>query len=213
MKAETTYVAPEVLSTNQLSDRIDAIAPLLSRHAEEDEGSRRLSPPVMDALRQAGLFRLFLPKSLGGFEADPITTAKLVEEVARCNTAAGWAMMVANTSLWWSSRLSAKGIEALCRENGPDTFVAGAFHPPMQATPTDEGFRINGRSPLTSNVHEAHWIFVTAFVMENGQPKMHNGLPQIVGVFMRSQDVQIVDTWYTLGMKATDSNDISARDV
>ena len=62
-------------------------------------------------------------------------------------------------------------------------------------------------------MHEAQWIFVTAFVMEQGQMKMHNGIPEVIGVFMNSADCEIIDTWYTLGMRATDSNDVAANDV
>ena len=212
MKAETAPLTSEAVPTVQLFDELSRIAPLLSQYVDEEENNRRLSRPVFNALKNAGLFSLFRPKSLGGLEADPLITAKLVEEVSRHNTAAGWSVMVANTATWWCSRLSEKGVNAIYA-NGQDTFIAGAFHPPMKATPTDGGYLINGRSPLTSNVHEAHWIFVTAFVMEQGQIKMNNGIPEIVGVFMKPSDCQIIDTWFTFGMRATDSNDVNANDV
>ncbi len=188
------------------------IGPAISQNINEDENNRRISKPVLQTLREAGFLRLFMPKSLGGIEADPLTVAKVVEEVARYNTTAGWSMMVANVSTWWCRQLPEKGIEEIYK-NGPDTFIAGAFHPPMKATPVEGGYSINGRSPLTSNIHEAHWIFVTAFVMENGQMKFNNGIPEVIGVFMNSDDCKIIDTWYTLGMKATDSNDVEANDV
>jgi alkylation response protein AidB-like acyl-CoA dehydrogenase len=136
----------------------------------------------------------------------------LVEEAALHNTAAGWTMMVANTATWWCNRLPDAGVEELFA-NGPDTFIAGAFHPPMKATAVDGGFLISGRSPLASNVHEAHWIFVTALVMEGELLKMNNGIPEVIGVFMKAGDCRILDTWHTIGMKATDSNDVSAENV
>ena len=188
------------------------IAPILSQNIDEEERNRRLSPTTINALREAGFWRLFVPKSLGGSESDPLTVAKIVESVARHNTAAAWSMMVANTSAWWFSRLSEKGVEDLFKD-GPDTLIAGAFHPPMKATATKGGFLINGRSPLTSNVHEATWIFVTAFVMDGDQMKFNNGIPEVIGVVMDAKDVEILDTWYTLGMKATDSNDITVKDA
>ena len=195
-----------------LLEKVSEIGPLISEYIDEDENNRRISKPVLQKLREAGFLRLFLPKSLGGMEADPLTAAKVVEEVARYNTAAGWSMMVANVSIWWCNRLSEKGIEEIYK-NGADTFIAGAFHPPMKATPVQGGYSINGRSPLTSNVHEAQWVFVTAFVMEQNQMKMHNGIPEVIGVFMNSADCEIIDTWHTFGMKATDSNDVAANDV
>lgn len=188
------------------------IGPVINQYIDEEENNRRLSKPVIKVLREAGFHKLFMPKSQGGHESDPLTVAKLVEEVARHNTAAGWSMMVANVSTWWCRALPEKGIEEIY-SNGPDTIIAGAFHPPMMATRAEGGYRINGRSPLTSNVHEAQWIFVTALVMEQGQVKMNNGIPEIIGVLMNREHCEIMDTWHTLGMKATDSNDIAANNV
>ncbi len=113
------------------------IGPLINRYVDEEENNRRLSEPVLKLLRDAGFHRLFMPESLGGLEADPVTVGKLVEETARYNTAAGWSMMVANVSTWWCSRLPEKGIEEIYKD-GPDTLIAGAFHPPMMATPMAE---------------------------------------------------------------------------
>lgn len=188
------------------------LGPLISQHINEEENNRRLSRTVFNALKDAGFFRMYLPKSLGGLEADPVSMAQVVEEVAQHNAAAGWLLMVANTTSWWGGRLPERGIEELYN-NGPDTFIAGTFHPPMKATLVEGGYLINGRNPLFSNVHEAQWVFVTAFVMEQGQIKMNNGHPEIIGVYMKVQDCEIIDTWYTLGMRATDSNDVAAKDV
>jgi len=212
MQTESPTLSSKKYSSKNLMESVQEIGPLLSKEIEEEENNRRLSEPVLNALREAGLLKLFLPMSLGGLEVDPLTVAKLVEQVASYNTAAGWCLMVANTSAFWCSRFPEEGIDEIY-QNGPDTIMAGAFHPPMKATPVDGGYVINGRSPLTSNVHEAQWIFVTAFVMENEQIKTNNGIPEIIGVAMKSGECEIVDTWYTIGMKATDSNDISVNNV
>lgn len=196
----------------KLAKLVVEIGPLLSKCIDEEADNRRLSPPVFEAMKKAGLFNLYLPKSLGGSETDPLTTAMITEKVASYNTAAGWSMMVANTGAWWCNRLPEKGIEEIYRD-GADTFIAGAFHPPMRATPVNDGYIINGRSPLASNVHEAKWVFVSALVMDGDEPKMVNGRPAMIGVFLNASNVQIMDTWHTLGMKATDSNDIVANGV
>lgn len=48
------------------------IAPVIQKHNEEAERERRLSRPVLDALYETGLLRMFTPRSLGGLEVDPI---------------------------------------------------------------------------------------------------------------------------------------------
>jgi alkylation response protein AidB-like acyl-CoA dehydrogenase len=208
----TIVSSTPAFSTSELLKNVSAIGPLLQRHAAEERVNRRLSQPIINALKDAGLFRLYLPQSLGGLEVDPMTAARVTEEVAHYNTAAGWALMVANTSAWWCNKLSEEGT-AQIYATGSDVFIAGAFHPPLKATQANGGYIINGRSPLASNVHEANRIFATALVMENGQPVMNNGMPNIIGVFMDANDCQILDTWHTIGMNATDSNDFCANDV
>lgn len=195
-----------------LLDTARRIAPTLAARVESEERNRQLSQETIHTLRTAGLYRMFVPRSLGGLETDPLTAARAVEEIARYNPAAAWSIMVTSTSAWWTSRLNDEGIEELYGDDA-DTFTAGTFHPPMLATPVDGGFLINGRSPLTSNVREAKWICVAAIVMENGKPKQVDGIPQVIGVCMKASECSVEDTWYSIGMKATDSNDTIANNV
>ena len=54
------------------------LGPMIRRHADQTERERQLAPAVTQALVDAGLFRLLLPRSLGGFEIDPVSCARLV---------------------------------------------------------------------------------------------------------------------------------------
>ena len=136
---------------------------VLSQYIVDDEKNGRLSATVVQTLKEAGFYKLFLPKSLGGLEADPLTVAKVVEEVASHNTAAGWSLMVANTTLIMASHLSEQGVDEIFAD--PDVFMAGSVHPPMIAVRTEGGYLINGRNPLVSNVSEADYVMVLALVL------------------------------------------------
>ena len=72
---------------------------------------------------------------------------------------------------------------------------------------------INGKNALVSNVHEAHWIMTLAIVFDGEQPKIVDGHPVLIGVYMNAKDCRIIDTWNVPGMRATDSNDAEAKDV
>ena len=75
-----------------LIDAAREIAPIIQKHTEEAERERRLSRPVLTALRETGLLRMSTPRSLGGLETDPITRALVVEEISRHDSAAGWTL-------------------------------------------------------------------------------------------------------------------------
>src|SRR5690349_10161259 len=76
---------PQLLDT--LLSSVRALAPLIGAHVEEAEHNRRLSPPVVAALREAKLFRMYVPKTLGGFEVPPQVLYRVVEEIARIDGA------------------------------------------------------------------------------------------------------------------------------
>jgi len=65
------------------------IAPVIREHNQDSERERRLSPPVLAALHEAGLLRICTPPSLGGLEADPVTRALVIEEISAHDTATG----------------------------------------------------------------------------------------------------------------------------
>lgn len=207
MENETTFV-----KERDLTKIARELGPVISQHIDEEENNGRLSPTVVKALREAGFYKLYLPQSLGGLECDPLTTARVVEEVARHNTAAGWSLMVANTIVFMGGHIPEKGIEEIFGNN-PEALVAGSIHPPMMARRAMGGYIINGKNPLVSNVHEATWIFVPALVTEEGKVKMQDGHPEIIGAIMRPNDCRIIETWRTFGMRATDSNDVEATEV
>jgi alkylation response protein AidB-like acyl-CoA dehydrogenase len=62
---------------------------VIAKHVETTERERRLARPVIDALRAAGLFRLFTPRALGGLEIDPVNFARVVEQVSTTGSTRG----------------------------------------------------------------------------------------------------------------------------
>ena len=187
------------------------VGPIIAKHADTTERERRLARPVIDALRTAGLYRLFTPKALGGHEIDPVTFAHAVEEVASFDSAAGWSFQV-NTGAWWSSRMSPEGIAGLYAD-GPDLMMAASFSPPHRTEEVPGGYRISGRGPLASTVHDSRWTMLSGIVFDGDHPRMTPAGPDIISVVVPTTDVEIIDTWTSLGMRGTDSNDVAVDGV
>lgn len=189
----------------------EELGAVLRAEGEEADRQRRITPRARDALAEAGFFRLSTPRSLGGLETDPLTCAAVIEEVARHDSTAGWTLMTGNAVDWWCARLPDRGPEEIYAE--PNPVIAAAFHPPMQAVETDGGYRITGRAPLASTIHDATWFHCTALVTDGSQPRMVDRAPVVIGSIMRAREIDIIDTWYSLGMRGTDSNDVTLTDT
>jgi indole-3-acetate monooxygenase len=187
------------------------IAPVIRKHADEAERERRLSQPVLTALHDAGLLRMCTPRSLGGLEVDPLTRALVIEEISGHDTAAGWTLANPLDLAYLCARLPDAGVEDIY-SRGANVVIAGQFGRPMQATPTQGGFRITGRAPFVSNCHDANWIATTAVVMAGGSSQAAESR-DIVIAYLPRENCQVIDTWHVLGMRGTGSNDVTVTDV
>lgn len=152
-----------------LIETAKAIAPIVGKYSEDAERDRRLSPPVLDALREAGLLRMMTPRSLGGLETDPVTRALVVEEIGRHDSAAGWTLENPLDWAFFCARLPDEGAEEIY-SGGADIVIAAQFGRPLHATSTDGGYRISGRAPFVSNCLDADWISSTVLVNPDEHP-------------------------------------------
>jgi indole-3-acetate monooxygenase len=192
-----------------LIETAKAIAPIVAKHSEEGERERRLSRPVLDALREAGLLRMMTPRSLGGLETDPVTRALVVEEIGRHDSAAAWTLENPLDWAFFCARLPDEGAEEIY-SGGADIVIAAQFGRPLHATSTHGGYRICGRAPFVSNCLDADWISSTVLLDPDEHP---DGDPEMRMVYFPRQQCEIIDTWYVMGMRGTGSNDICVKDI
>jgi alkylation response protein AidB-like acyl-CoA dehydrogenase len=192
-----------------LIDTAREIAPIIQKYNPEAERERRLSRPVLNALRETGLLRMSTPRSLGGLETDPITRALVVEEISRHDSAAGWTLENPLDWAFFCARLPDEGAEEIY-SRGADILIAAQFGRPLNATSTEAGYRISGRAPFVSNCYDADWISSTALVDVDHRSE---GEPEMVMVYFPRENCEIIDTWHVMGMRGTGSNDISVTDV
>jgi alkylation response protein AidB-like acyl-CoA dehydrogenase len=130
-----------------LLEAVRRITPVIRDHREQAEHERRLSTPVVDAMAEAGLWRLGTPRSLGGLEVDPLTCARVVEEVAQADSAAGWALTNPMIYAFSCARLSDAGAETVS-QRPPHVLIVGSTPTAIQALPVAGGYRVTGRVPL-----------------------------------------------------------------
>ncbi|HEY8516491.1 MAG TPA: acyl-CoA dehydrogenase family protein [Candidatus Binatia bacterium] len=64
-------------------DAARALAGEIAAAAETIERERRVPEPLIREMARAGLFRMLVPRELGGLEVEPRTMVDAIEEVAR----------------------------------------------------------------------------------------------------------------------------------
>ncbi|TPQ33323.1 hypothetical protein C2U70_19610 [Bradyrhizobium guangdongense] len=196
-------------SPGRVNDYLDAIAglaPLIAEHRQAFDRDHRLPDEVFNALADAGLFRLWLPRGLGGPELSPAEFMSVVEAASSLDGSIGW--LVGNGA--GMSRVGGYLQEPVARAffSDPRTFIVSATGAVGLAKRVEGGYRITGRWPFGSGAHHAsHFVALASTKDVDG-----NDEPPRFYYFGRS-DVVVHDTWRVSGLRATGSCDFEVRDL
>ncbi|MEC8492476.1 MAG: acyl-CoA dehydrogenase family protein [Pseudomonadota bacterium] len=187
-----------------LLNGVNQITQVICRHRQDCEINRTLSPDVVRAMRDVGLFRMKSPHEVGGAEIHPVDQMAVVEAVVKLDSAAAWTMFIGATVTGRAlSALSDKAVDELLAM--PDfPIMAGSLKPSGSATKVDDGFRISGRWAWGSGVQHADHVVVP--VLRPDQKDL------ITAVVPRSQ-IRIIDNWQALGINGSGSCDFDLDDV
>jgi alkylation response protein AidB-like acyl-CoA dehydrogenase len=185
------------------------ISSLARELAPETERGRRLAGELVTALSDSGLLRGGAPREVDGLELAPGTALRCAEEIARGDASAGWCVSIAITSSLLAAYLPAEGRDELF--DGGRGVASGVWAPRGTARPVDGGLIVSGRWAFCSGISHAQILF--AGCMVEGEPSAPGERPRPSIVALRKRDLEIVDTWHTLGLRGTGSHDAVADEV
>lgn len=186
-----------------------ALAPEIRARAREGEQLRTMPPDLADRVEAAGLFALWLPRSLGGLELDPATIVRIIEEISYADGSAGWTHLI-GTSIAFFAWLEPDVARELIagRPYGASTCVVA---PTGSAAPDGAGgFTLRGRWAFNTGIRHARFSQVAAVVLdEHGAPRTGEGkVPEWRLAFFPTDRSQVLDTWDSAGLRGTGSHDL-----
>jgi len=188
---------------------IQELRSAITARVSEIETSRRIPPDIVEALKQAGVFRMFVPRSYGGLELDLPAGLEILVELARIDSSVGWNAMTSSNGSLFSPFLPQQTYETIY-QNGTDVIFAGATQPLGIAEEAGAGERVvNGRWPFASGCQYADWIAGFCVSDSNGRPLLSEaGRPQIQAAWLPAHQWQIEDTWHAAGLRGTGSHHV-----
>ncbi len=181
---------------------------LARRVADETERGRRLPGELVETLNAAGLLRAGAPAEVDGLELPPGIALGCAEEVARGDASAGWCVSIAITSSLLAAYLPAEGRDELL--GGGKGIAAGVWAPRGRARAVDGGVVVSGRWPYCSGIEHADLLFAGCFVESEASA---DGAPAPSVAAIPKADLEVLDTWHTLGLRGTGSHDAVADEV
>lgn len=204
---------PEDATAENVCRRVRALGPLIDTSAKADELATEIAPEVIDALIEAGVFRLMVPRALGGMEADPELLIDAISEMSYHDGSTGWyAGAVMTAGAVSGALLGERAIDAIFH-SGESPLAAGQAAPGGKAERVGDSYRVSGFYSFGSGSPSARWI-VGGFVLhENGAPVLNDaGEPtMLIGLVPRSS-VDFLGNWNVLGLRGTASYDFRVQE-
>jgi alkylation response protein AidB-like acyl-CoA dehydrogenase len=190
-----------------------ALGPKISAAADDTERRRRVSPELLGALRDAGVFRMGLPRELGGSAVDLTEMMAVLEEIARHDGSTGWiAGIGSGTNLILTGLPSGTAQEVFASD--PDIATGGTWLPRGRARQVDGGYRVSGRWPFGSGCEHCDWLIGGCVVWDGDEPAVDDQGRRVIRVMVFPREEAVIhDTWNVMGLRGTGSHDYEVADV
>ncbi|NOT53609.1 MAG: hypothetical protein HOP18_03295 [Deltaproteobacteria bacterium] len=188
------------------------LQPLIRAHLVTGEQQARLTKEVVAAVGQAGLFRLYAPREVGGLEVPPPVALTVIEAVSAADPAVGWYVLNSIPACLAAASLSERARAELFAE--PNRNFGFSPVPGGRATPVEGGYRVSGQWPVVTGCEDAHWCALAGVVMDGDTPRQRGGSPDGRLFLIPTAALDITPTWQeAAAMRGTGSNAVSGREV
>ncbi len=186
--------------------RIRELADDVARLRAGFDRDRRLPDELIARLVQADLFRLAVPRSIGGAQLLLREWFDVMEAAAELDASVAWVLTNATVMSRMSGFLPADVAGDWFAS--PDCMMAGSTASVGKAEPTTGGFLVTGVWPFASGIHAAVRVMGLCEVAGSDDPA-----ERIVCAFLPIDAVHIRDDWYSSGLRGSGSCTFEAQDV
>lgn len=197
---------------SSLVDTARRLALLVRENAAQIDAARELPKPVFNALADAGLYLMCVPRAIGGLETDFPTYLQVLEELGKADASTAWTVSQGANWATYSARMSREAAREIWIET-PRAVVSNSPGPSAKAVVVPGGFRVSGRQPFSTGCKHASWKAAHATVYENGEVRQRNGKPEVRYCLVPDAQVELFDTWHTRGMRGTGTHTFEVKDV
>ena len=182
-----------------LVERAKRVGALASEHADYGDKNGRLAEPVVEALHREGLLAMWVPKAVNGAELDPVSSLEVLENVAYGDPSAGWVLMAAALAIGTGAAyLGDAAVKQLFQPGKRLPVIAGQGTRPGTAVPEKNGFRLSGSWSFASGIKHGTHIHTLGIIQGTGEPRIF---------VLPVEQVQLIDNWDVMGLRATGSID------
>ena len=194
--------------------RARGLIPLLRSAADRIDAANELPPDVLDAMFDAGMFKLLLPRSAGGYELKPSDFIQCVQAIAEGDASVAWCMNQGSGCSMASAYLAPEVVREIW--GGKRDVLAWGQGPDAKAIRAPGGWRLTGNWSFASGSRHASWFGGMSVCVEaDGETPVlrPDGKPWARTMLFRRDQAKITDVWQVMGLRGTGSDNYAVEDL
>ena len=194
--------------------RARELAPLIVEASDRTEQEGQVPKDVMTAMHEAEMFRMLLPRSMGGGEATPLELAEVLEITAAADASTAWCLGQGLGCSYAAAFVAPEVARDIFRQS--DAVIAwGPPSPSAKAIVADGGYRSTGEWRFASGSRCATWLGGHSQVCDAGGTPLKNddGSPKMRTMLFRKADAKMIDVWQVIGLRGTGSDNYATADL
>jgi 3-hydroxy-9,10-secoandrosta-1,3,5(10)-triene-9,17-dione monooxygenase len=176
---------------------IEALQDQFRQFAPQAKQERCVPQASIDALQDAGFFLALQPRRYGGHELDPQDFFRMQCTIAEGCMSTAWASGIIAVHAFQIALMDVRAQEDVWGDD-IHTRVSSSYAPVGKVEQLDGGFKLSGRWGWSSGCNHCSWVLLGAIVPGEGFRTF----------LLPADDYQIINTWDSMGLQGTGSNDI-----
>lgn len=191
------------INTQYAITNLSTLLPIVAAQASATENRRRLSSELAATLAEYGLFRMLVPRTLGGGELAPLDMLDIVETLAAQDGSVAWCVTVCATTGMLAAYLDESTADEIF--GARDAVVGGVAAPRGVGIARGNDFAISGRWSWASASAVCTWL-VGGFRVDG-----ESGAPRLA--LFPAEQVRLIDDWDPSGLRGTGSGSFEVADL
>ncbi|WP_218025956.1 acyl-CoA dehydrogenase family protein [Nocardia miyunensis] len=196
----------------RIRDRVRELIPLIRSRARAGEEIAALTPDVLAAIDDAGVFRMSMPVEWGGYGLGARDLVEVISALSEGDGSAGWAGFV-GVGLKNLLAMDPRVVEEVRADAegwvGPAVVGASVFATKVgMARAVDGGWMVKGQWAFGSCCKHAQWALV-GVEYDPGETGQGSGRGIVA---LRREQYEILDDWNVMGLSGSASNSLRVQE-
>jgi 3-hydroxy-9,10-secoandrosta-1,3,5(10)-triene-9,17-dione monooxygenase len=199
--------ASRVITYEQALASVRELGPKLRERAALAERSRRISDETLQELHASGLMRVLQPRRVGGSELSWVSLIDIGAGLAAACASTAWNWVNYAVHHWMLAFWPVATQDEIWNADRDMLIASSVVFPAGKASRAPGGYRLSGRWPFSSGVDQSFWNMLGGIVQDGERAGEYR-------IFLLPRDdYRIIDNWHVMGLCATGSNDVEAKDI